>query len=85
MSPLTSCHSRTAWDVQSGPKGLLPYGQGRSQGVTRVPVVMGPGAQGGAPEGFPGGTRKGPRKKAARERAVKAKVGAVCFLEKGRK
>jgi hypothetical protein len=26
-----------------------------------------------------------PRKEAAQERAVKAKVGAVCFLEKGRK
>jgi hypothetical protein len=31
------------------------------------------------------GARKGPRKEVARERAVKAKVDAVCFLEKGRK
>jgi hypothetical protein len=45
--------------------------------------VRGPGP-GGATEGSPGGPRKGPRKKAARERAVKAKVGAVCFLEKRR-
>jgi hypothetical protein len=35
--------------------------------------------------GVTGGPRKGPRKEAARKRAVKAKVGAVCFLEKGRK
>jgi hypothetical protein len=58
--------------------------QGRSQGSTGVTVVRGPQAQGG-PEGSPGGPRKGPRKKAARERAVKAKIGAVCLLEKGRK
>jgi hypothetical protein len=29
--------------------------------------------------------RKGPRKKVARERAVKAKEDAVCYLEKKRK
>jgi hypothetical protein len=51
-----------------------PY-QGRSQMVTGVTVVTGP----------LGGPRKGPRKEASRERAVKAKVAAVFFLEKGRK
>jgi hypothetical protein len=54
--------------------------QGRSQRVTGVTVVRGPRAKrgpGGAPEGCPGVPRKGPRKDAAQERAVKAKVGAV--------
>jgi hypothetical protein len=47
----------------------LGENQGRSQGSTGVTVVRGPRA----------------RKEAARERAVKAKVDAVCFLEKIRK
>jgi hypothetical protein len=49
--------------------------------------VTGPWAQRtpGGPRTVPGGPRKGPRKEAARERAVKAKVDAVCFSEKGRK
>jgi hypothetical protein len=57
--------------------------QGRSQGSTGSTVVRGPWR--GGPEWSLGGPRKGPRKEAAQERAVKAKVGAVCFLEKGRK
>jgi hypothetical protein len=47
----------------------------------------GPGPRGapGGPRRVSRGPRKGPKKKAAQERAVKAKVDAVCFLEKGRK
>jgi hypothetical protein len=59
--------------------------QGLSQTVTRVTVVTGsrraPGEPGNGPNGAPRGLRKG----AAQERAVKAKVGAVCVLKKGRK
>jgi hypothetical protein len=46
---------------------------------------LGPREAPGGPQKGPQGTRKGPRKEAARERAVKAKVDAVCFLEKGKK
>jgi hypothetical protein len=58
--------------------------QGRSQMVRGVTVVAGPWAPGGLRR-VPRGPRNGPRKKAARERAVKAKVDAVCLLEKRRK
>jgi hypothetical protein len=62
--------------------------QGRSQTVTGVTVVTGPRAQEGlwgAQEGSPGGPKKGPGKKAAQKRAVKANKGTVSVLEKGRK
>jgi hypothetical protein len=42
------------------------------------------GSPGEVPEGSPGGPKKGPRKKAARERAVKTKIGEFVFLEKRR-
>jgi hypothetical protein len=47
--------------------------------------ALGPRGPGGAREGSARGPRKGHRKEAAQEMAVKGKVGAVCFLEKGRK
>jgi hypothetical protein len=65
--------------------------QGSSQTVTGVTVVTGAQAQGGpggAPRGSwggPGRIPRGPQEGSQTESAVKAKVGAVCFLEKGRK
>jgi hypothetical protein len=59
--------------------------QGCSQGVTGVTVVTGPSGALEGPRRVPRVPRKGPRKEAAREKAVKAKVDAFCFLEKGRK
>jgi hypothetical protein len=55
--------------------------------VTGVTDVTGPEAQEGpqGTHGAPRGLRKGPGKEAAQEGAVKAKVGAISLLEKGRK
>jgi hypothetical protein len=50
-----------------------------------MPGPWGPGGPGKGPQGSPRGPRKCPRKKGAQERAVKAKEGAVCVIEKGRK
>ena len=46
--------------------------------------ALGSGGAMGGPRSVPRGPRKSPRKKEAWERVVKAKVDAVCFLEKGR-
>jgi hypothetical protein len=43
------------------------------------------GGAGKGPQGAPRGPRKGPRKEWAQKRAVKAKEGAVCVIEKERK
>jgi hypothetical protein len=65
--------------------------QGQNLTVTGVAVVTGPGPRGAhsrpkkGPQGAPKSPKKSPGKEAAQKRAVKAKEGVVCFLEKGRK
>jgi hypothetical protein len=65
------------------------YNQDLSQTVTGVTDVTEPRTQGGlwgpgkGPQGAQRSLKKGPRKQAALKRAVKAKEGVVCVLEKG--
>ena len=54
------------------------------RGSQGTQLSRGPGLRGamGGPRSVPRGPRKSPKKKEAWERVVKAKVDAVCFLEK---